>query len=216
MLDFSKANRRRQPSIWVGKKEYPIRTEFCHWLSFEKKLSRSAREPVCYEEFDYLYKPRPSKPRAKEGIMGRVLRFLLKRWWPKEAATPPIVPPDRKAGFDELYRFYLNEQPLPRDAGKRSGVIPFDWKLDSEYIYAAFMQQYGINLMETDLHWHDFLALLNALTGTYFNDIKFARYDESKVGTAGFDRRMAWEIIRGADAAAPAPKMKKPRRNKRA
>lgn len=38
-----------------------------------------------------------------------------------------------------------------------------DLKKDWQYIYAGFMQSYGINLFRDDLHYLEFLALLNSL-----------------------------------------------------
>lgn len=103
------------------------------------------------------------------------------------------APDDRAAGFKELMKFYRNEQPLPRPTGSKSGAITLDWKIDSEYIWAAFLERYGINLLEKDMHWHDFLALFNALTGTMINNIMSARNDDSKKGPL-LDMRLAWEI----------------------
>ena len=50
---------------------------------------------------------------------------------------------------------------LPR--GSSTGVSLVDWDLDADIIYAAFMQAYGIDLIEADMHWHKFLALFSAL-----------------------------------------------------
>lgn len=44
---------------------------------------------------------------------------------------------------------------------KRQKVI--DLKKDWQYIYAGFMQSYGINLFRDDLHYLEFVALLNSL-----------------------------------------------------
>jgi hypothetical protein len=101
-------------------------------------------------------------------------------------------PDNRQAGFDELYKFYRNEQPLPRPT-KRSGVIGYDWEQDSEYIKAAFLQQYGIDLSVTDLHWHDFQGLFYALADTKLNQIMSARYDDSKKGPM-LEMRKAWAV----------------------
>ncbi|MBQ3038206.1 MAG: hypothetical protein IJD30_03400 [Clostridia bacterium] len=38
-----------------------------------------------------------------------------------------------------------------------------DFRVDEGLIYAAFMQQYGIDLYKADLHWWKFRELLNAL-----------------------------------------------------
>lgn len=35
--------------------------------------------------------------------------------------------------------------------------------LDGSYIYASFLQAYGIDLLQTDMHWHVFCALLVSL-----------------------------------------------------
>lgn len=37
------------------------------------------------------------------------------------------------------------------------------YEYDGDYIYAAFMQAYGIDLLETDMHWHKFIALMNGM-----------------------------------------------------
>jgi hypothetical protein len=118
-------------------------------------------------------------------------------------------PEDKQAGFHELLGFYENRQPLPRPSGKHLGVTAFDWELDSEYIYAAFRQQYGIDLIEQDIHWHDFLALFNGLVDTKLNQIISARYDDGENGTAGADMRHSWEIIKDAPDLPPAAERRK-------
>lgn len=60
------------------------------------------------------------------------------------------------------------------------------YEYDGDYIYAAFMQNYKIDLMETGLHWHKFLALLKGLSGTMLNEIMgYRAYASSKTGEAG-------------------------------
>jgi hypothetical protein len=61
-----------------------------------------------------------------------------------------------------LVNFYLNENELPRDS--KTNVRAIDFEIDSELIYAAMLQQYGIDIFETGLHWHKFKALISALT----------------------------------------------------
>ena len=39
----------------------------------------------------------------------------------------------------------------------------YSFNFDDEYIYAAFMEAYGIDLTEADMHWWKFRALFNAL-----------------------------------------------------
>jgi hypothetical protein len=118
------------------------------------------------------------------------------------------IPEDREAGFQELAKFYENRQPLPRPAGEASGVIPYDWELDSEYIYTAFMQQYGIDLINTSPHWHDFCALFNGLVSTKLNDIISARYGREKKGPLA-EMRRAWEITGAGPDLPPAPERRR-------
>lgn len=65
--------------------------------------------------------------------------------------------------IQELFVFSRPNSELPRST-KSFNKIPFDYAIDSDYIYAAFMSQYGIDLMEIpELHWHKFLALFKGL-----------------------------------------------------
>lgn len=57
--------------------------------------------------------------------------------------------------------FFYEKREVPR--GSSSGEETINFEIDSDYIYAAFMQAYGIDLIDTDMHWHKFSALLNAL-----------------------------------------------------
>ena len=63
----------------------------------------------------------------------------------------------------ELFAFSRPESELPRRR-KHSDVIALDYEIDADYIYSAFLGQYGIDLVEVEeLHWHKFLALLKGL-----------------------------------------------------
>lgn len=52
---------------------------------------------------------------------------------------------------------------IPRQLEK-SDVIAFDFDIDADLIYSAFMQQYGIDLIDTDMHWYKFLALMQGIS----------------------------------------------------
>ncbi len=43
-------------------------------------------------------------------------------------------------------------------------VKDHDIELDSNYIYGAFLEQYGIDLIDTDLHYHKYIALRDCLS----------------------------------------------------
>ena len=63
---------------------------------------------------------------------------------------------------------------LFRDERKRldAGQRITDFEKDADYIKAAFLQAYGINLWRDRLHWQEFTALLGALpAGSKYMDI---------------------------------------------
>lgn len=63
----------------------------------------------------------------------------------------------------ELFAFSRPASVLPKNT-KHSDVITFDYEIDADYIFSAFMSQYGIDLLEVEeLHWHKFLALFKGL-----------------------------------------------------
>jgi hypothetical protein len=53
------------------------------------------------------------------------------------------------------------------------------------------MQCYRIDLIKTDLHWWDFLALFNGLCGTYLNEIMAARTSSDKYMK---EAKKAWSL----------------------
>lgn len=90
-------------------------------------------------------------------------------------------PENRKAGFDALFEFYLDQKPLPKVKKENSDVKAYDYRLDADLIFAAFYEVYGIDLTETKLHWHKFRALFDGLHGTKLNEvIGYRIYDDSE------------------------------------
>lgn len=56
--------------------------------------------------------------------------------------------------------------------GNSSGKRVYDYDYDAELIYAAFMQQYKIDLCSANLHWWQFRALFDGLTEqTHFIEV---------------------------------------------
>lgn len=64
--------------------------------------------------------------------------------------------------FEELINFFVNPNATPNGNGGSSEQM-FDYILDGEYIYASFMQVYGIDLTSVNMHWHKFKALFISL-----------------------------------------------------
>ena len=152
MIRLDNIDRTRKHSVWVEDQEYFIHTSFPHWLAFEKKLEGIDNNSD-YSEFDYLY-----KTIASNGVFyGR--------------------PEDKLAGLVQLVEFYKEpfNTVLPRDVGDNLNIKAIDWIIDSEYINAAFMSQYRINLITNDLHFHEFIYLFRSLKGHVINDIMAMR-----------------------------------------
>lgn len=99
----------------------------------------------------------------------------------------------------DLLKFSRPEKDLPRRvSGTASDVIALDFRIDADLIYAAFLQQYRIDLTEVDeLHWHKFLALLDGLTGTRLTEIMgyrcYQRHDRRDIDPRE-EMREAWMI----------------------
>lgn len=60
----------------------------------------------------------------------------------------------------DALEFWADRVPCPHGGG---GHKTLDYDADADYIYAAFVQAYGIDLMTADLHWWTFLALMRGL-----------------------------------------------------
>lgn len=69
----------------------------------------------------------------------------------------------RACDLKELFAFSRPYSPLPRKIGNDDDTIVLDYEIDADYIYAAFMGQYGIDLLKVEMHWHVFLALLKGI-----------------------------------------------------
>ena len=52
---------------------------------------------------------------------------------------------------------------FPRKIAGINDKQPFDFEEDADLIYAGFLQQYGIDLQEADMHWWKFMILLENL-----------------------------------------------------
>lgn len=107
----------------------------------------------------------------------------------------------RYCNIPDLYTFSRPYNPLPRQVGHQSDVITLDYELDSDLIYAAFLGQYGIDLVDIEeLHWHKFLALLKGLNeDTRLREVMGYRcYEKSTNSNRDIyaELRRSWEIER--------------------
>lgn len=113
-------------------------------------------------------------------------------------------PISRLNGLIALVQFCNPQQILPRTKEQGSDKA-LDYAIDADYIFAAFMERYGIDLLESDLHWYKFQALLKGLHDTKLNEIIGYRLWENTSGKRdAYTRQMeklktAWELPQESD-----------------
>ena len=116
-------------------KRYRIRTDFKIWIQFEKTLLSDLADEIKIVE-------------------------LLSLCYVKE--LPPSL-------FDAL-RLLIEFYGCGTDSGGQDERVEgekeriYDFSYDAELFYAAFLEQYGIDLLKTDLHWWKFLALFRSIS----------------------------------------------------
>lgn len=75
----------------------------------------------------------------------------------------PVLPPNPKAALDGLLWFYSAGKTGRKDA--LCAKPAYDLVLDFEYVWGAFLAEFGIDLVESGMHWWKFKALLACLSG---------------------------------------------------
>ena len=76
----------------------------------------------------------------------------------------PVIPGDISAAFQEIIWFYAAEQKEASHSGSGSQKRIYSFEHDADYIFAAFMADYRIDLNEIGfLHWWKFRALFAGL-----------------------------------------------------
>lgn len=61
--------------------------------------------------------------------------------------------------WEEVFGWFIRCGDQPKETTRTERT--FDYDFDAQEIYASFLQLYGIDLIETDMHWWQFSALLN-------------------------------------------------------
>jgi len=121
------------------------------------------------------------------------INFLLKRK-KKEIKKPEDfyflfsskVPKNAPLALDALCDFCDVRNPLPKKVGPSDNRIIFDYEIDSDLVFSAFWDCYGINLLDEKLHlhWYAFNALFDGLHDTKLNKVmEFRSYDKNDKST---------------------------------
>ena len=78
----------------------------------------------------------------------------------------PQIPKNINEAVDQLLWFYRCGKELITSSGNGKGksVQIYDFNFDDDYIYSAFLDQYGVDLQDIEnLHWWKFKALFKSL-----------------------------------------------------
>lgn len=70
--------------------------------------------------------------------------------------------PQTKESLDAMLQFYAGAS-TENNTGGGKNVWAYDFEKDSEYIFSAFLDSYGIDLTTAKLHWWRFKALFKSL-----------------------------------------------------
>lgn len=80
------------------------------------------------------------------------------------------IPKNIEQAVDKLMWFYRcgKEEPQKPKRRKRSRSVDryYDFDYDAAYIYTAFLQQFGVDLQDEQLHWWKFKAMFQSLSDT--------------------------------------------------
>lgn len=121
-------------AVTVNGRVFYLHTDFRDWLKFDRILTEKGVEKITYGDLLNSVLSDEITPYADE------IEELLKG----------------------IFEFYSNSNVCPKSSGGSGKVL--DYQIDSDYIFSAFMEQYGIDLCEVEMHWHKFLALLRGIS----------------------------------------------------
>lgn len=86
----------------------------------------------------------------------------------------PEIPNNKEEAYEKILYFYSRGKDIEDNKKvkqgkrifKRNNNRAYDFEVDSDLIFTAFMTQYNINLNKENLHWWEFMALFNSLNDT--------------------------------------------------
>jgi hypothetical protein len=127
-------------TVKIGGKAVPIDTDFRTSIRYEMLLTK---------QFNQLSE-------------NELLLKILSLFFPNDLE---YVTENLQETIDAIMWFYRCGEPESEDTGKgKKATEIYSYEYDAPYIYAAFLDQYGIDLNSIDyLHWWKFRALFSGL-----------------------------------------------------
>ncbi|HCB95662.1 MAG TPA: hypothetical protein DEP65_08690 [Ruminococcus sp.] len=121
-------------TITVSGVEYKINSDFRVWIKFELILTVQVDNTISAE------------------ILAEIQQLIFKAPCPMNEET-----------VEAILNFYRCGKPPEKHSGGGDEKAVFSYDFDDGYIYAAFKEQYGIDLNDANLHWWKFRALFQSL-----------------------------------------------------
>ncbi len=124
-------------TVEVGALKLPIDTDFRTWIKLEALLLE------------------------EELSQGDKMILALELIYPN-----PVPPFFIAEALEKVFWFYTCGKEAKESEGAEDteeGEAAFSYEADAPYLYAAFLEQYGIDLIDTPLHWWKFQALMKGL-----------------------------------------------------
>lgn len=143
-------------TLTVDGREYPIFSDFRTGIILEKILEEETDSRIIFGEIMSLFF-------AEE------------------------IPENHEEAISAVLNFYMcGEKPRKKRSSQKNGAPPkkklYDFVYDSDYIYAAFMTQYHIDLNDIEyLHWWKFMAMFKGLE-SHNKIIEIIGYRQANLG----------------------------------
>lgn len=112
----------------------------------------------------------------------------------------------------EAIKWYMTEYSHDNTKPEKSEIVIMDWNIDQWRIYAAFRQQYGIDLNVDRIHWFTFMGLLSNLQECAFTRVMDVRQKKITAKMSNEEKaalrkaKMVFEIKQPKEAMSPEEK----------
>lgn len=82
-----------------------------------------------------------------------------------------------------LFSFYRMYKPILKASTSKNEETSYKYSSDIGYVYSAFLQQYGINILTAKLHWFEYKSLFDSLTDAtkFIQIVGYRTQDTSKM-----------------------------------
>lgn len=126
-------------SLRIGRKEHPIKTDFRTWMQLNETVIRD------------------------DATEDEIMNVVLSVFENKRNKTRLFIRNGEEI-VDQV-SWFLRCGKEESSEGNSKGPVNFSFTYDSDYILSAFQQFYGIDLLKSDMHWWEFVALMNSISG---------------------------------------------------